>query len=387
MNVGTGGWFPGSYEASRARFRQHHEQVRQLWPQASLRSQSLQAQQDLTIDWMQADPAGQPERLLIFTTAEHGIEGYVGAAILEVFFQEFLERLDPQTTGLLLVHCINPWGMQHGRRVNAQNVDLNRNFLWDAGEAANGERPFDPELNPAFRRIHGLLCPERPLGSRLGANLAFWGGVLNGVRALGPAGLREAALLGQYHTPQGICFGGTDYQEETRLLMKLYQEGMAPYPQVLHLDMHTGYGPRYQMSLVNSTHEPLASAELARRFDYPCVVKTNPDEFYRIQGDMIDYMYLMAGHTYPTKRLYATSFEFGTFGDSLAAALRSLRAAIWENQVRWHGATNAQVRAFAEREFRELFFPAEPGWRSKALADARRALAGILRAEGYWRGD
>ena len=374
------GWFPESYDASRTRFREHYERVRQLWPPARLEHQALLVERDLSTDWVQAAPLRQPERLLIFTTGEHGIEAYVGAAVLQVFVQEFLERLDPDTTGLLLVHCINPWGMQHGRRVNAQNVDLNRNFLW---EAAGEERPFDPELNPAYRRIHGLLCPERPLGSRLGANLAFWGGVLGGLRSLGAAGLREASLLGQYHTPQGICFGGTGYQEETRLLMRLYQEGMAPYPQVLDLDMHTGYGPRYEMSLVNSIHEPLASDEFARRFDYPRVVKSNPDEFYRIQGDMIDYLYQMAGHTYPTKRLYATSFEFGTFGNSLAGALRSLRATIWENQVHWHTAASAQMQAFAAREFRELFFPAEPGWRAKALSDARRALAGILRAEGY----
>ena len=46
------------------------------------------------------------------------------------------------------------------------------------------------------------------------------------------------------------------------------------------------------------------------------------------------------------------------------------------------GAANEQVRQRAQREFAELFMPADAAWQAKAHADARRAVTGILRAEG-----
>ena len=147
--------------------------------------------------------------------------------------------------------------------------------------------------------------------------------------------------------------------------------------------MHTGYGPRYQMSVVNSWMEPRESKELERQFSYPLVVKTNQSEFYSIRGDMIDYVYALVHNEFPDKRLYATSFEFGTMGDSFFATLRSLRTMILENQMYWFGARNRKARKRIERDFQELFAPREERWRAKALADARQAFQGILRAEGF----
>ena len=52
---------------------------------------------------------------------------------------------------LLMIHALNPFGMAHLRRVNEDNVDLNRNFLL-AGEQFRGSpqryRDLDPLLNP-----------------------------------------------------------------------------------------------------------------------------------------------------------------------------------------------------------------------------------------------
>ena len=102
-------WFPASYEESRTRFRQNLERVRQRWPNAHLGQHRLAGEEDLTIDWLQADAVERCERLLLITTGEHGIETYVGAAMLQLLIDDYLERLDPKTTGLLFVHAINPW--------------------------------------------------------------------------------------------------------------------------------------------------------------------------------------------------------------------------------------------------------------------------------------
>jgi hypothetical protein len=193
---------------------------------------------------------------------------------------------------------------------------------------------------------------------------------------------RAAALLGQYRFPKGIYYGGRELQEETRTLMGLFREHIRDYDQMLHLDMHTGYGPRRQMTLVNSCHEKMTSAEAVSKFGYPRIAAATAEEFYAIQGDMIDYLYTVMAQEFPGKPFYAATFEFGTFGESLWDSIRELRTMIFENRLHWFGASRA-ARAWISHEFDELYCPSEPAWLEKALGDARQAFTGILKAERY----
>jgi hypothetical protein len=97
---------------------------------------------------------------------------------------------------------------------------------------------------------------------------------------------------------------------------------------------------------------------------------------------MIDYVYRLVNEEFPGKRLYATTFEFGTYGDSTLAGLRSLRALILENQLQQYGARHAYSRAAIQHDFAELFAPTSADWQAKAMADVRRAFRGILQSEG-----
>jgi murein tripeptide amidase MpaA len=120
--------YPPSYHDSREQFRALIDRVRRRWPGARLISHAPDGD-DHTIAAITADAVESSVQRLLITTGEHGIEGYLGAAFLQWFAAEFLPRLDPRRTGLLLVHAINPWGMARRHRVNRSNVDLNRNFL------------------------------------------------------------------------------------------------------------------------------------------------------------------------------------------------------------------------------------------------------------------
>jgi len=366
--------FPSSYEGSRQRFCDDLPLVQMHWPQARLSSHPLAGETGLSIDWIESPALRSNEKVVIFTTGEHGIEGYVGSSMLQGFIEEYLVQLNPENTGIFLLHAINPWGMKHRRRTNRNNVDLNRNFGWNP-------ETYNPSVNPPYDRILRLLNPEHPLRSTTG--LAGSSGLLARYLSMRKAGFQKATLLGQYRHPKGIYYGGIALQEETRLLQEHYRRLFSQYGQILHLDMHTGYGPRFQMSLVNSFKEPRDSKNLETTFNYPLVVKTNPEEFYAIQGDMIDYVYTLAEQEFPDRRLYATSFEFGTYGDSLKASLRGLRSMVWENQVFWNGAYSVRIVERVSHDFMELFFPQADDWQQKALLDARQAFDGILTAEGY----
>jgi hypothetical protein len=192
--------------------------------------------------------------------------------------------------------------------------------------------------------------------------------------------VQAASLLGQHRHPDGIYFGGRGLQEETKVLMELYRQGLSEYRNFHQIDIHTGYGPRYQMTVLVSPQDLLTSAEAVQRFKYPLVQKIDVREFYAISGDMGDYVYQLRNAEFQKTRVFAGGFEFGTFGSSLPALIRSLRVTILENQLRHLGAVDQEADAQVRREYEELFFPREPRWRNKALADGRQAFDGILRA-------
>jgi hypothetical protein len=364
-------YFPSSYEYSRERFRLSLDLLQSKWPEARLENHPLKEHPDLSIDWIWAEPQ-ERQNLVIISTAEHGIEGYVGAAVMKIFIEEFAPQLKPENTGLLLVHAINPWGMKHRYRVNPNNVDLNRNFvLYEL---------FDQAANPAYEALMSLLNPGRPVWNLWLENILFLGKVVKGLISPGQEKIKAATLVGQYRFDKGVYYGGNQLQEETQVLMGLYRQALEGYDNILQVDMHTGYGPRYQMTLLISPIDPTSSAEAAEKFGYPLVQKINADEFYKINGDMNDYFYILRDTEFPDKKLFSSGFEFGTFGDSLFALIRSLRITILENQLRQFGAQSEAIAQAVRKEYGELFFPAEQRWREKALVDGRQALEGILRA-------
>lgn len=368
--------FPITYEASRERFRNMLPALKKLWPEAELHTHPLSETKEITIDWIRSPATRTAEKMLLFTTGEHGIEGYVGSAMLEHFFQHYLPALNPETTGITLVHTIDPWGMKYWRRTNPENVDLNRNFVWNPSQ-------LDPSFNPGYADIHAFVAPKGSL-KHLG-----WQKLVFGLRYLaylvrmdkGP--FWDAKILGQYAHPMGIHYGGMQVQEEVEVVKTIYRQAFESCRRLLHLDMHTGYGPRYHMTLVNSVLEPKSSADFVNDTHYPRVAAMNPEEFYEVLGDMIDYMYLLRDKEFPDVDLYATSFEFGTFGLHHWGRFRSLRAMVQENQVYWYGARTNRVKNKVRREFLESFSPSSGRWRRKAVADADQAFRGILEMEGF----
>jgi hypothetical protein len=369
--------FPETYEASRERFRDNLSVIQQYWPKADLSQHRIAGDEDLTIDWIHTSTLDKNEKVLLFTIAEHGIEGYVGSAMQQRFIDKFLSRLDPRTTGLLLVHAINPWGMKYHRRVNPHNVDLNRTFLYS--------NTFDKFTNPDYDRLLDILLADRPFKNLALSNLGYYLKLLQKVLQMGWPAFKSAFLLGQYRYADGLFYGGEGYQEETKILIDLYRQAFGAYNQILHLDMHTGYGPRYQMSIVNSVHEKRSSQEFIEMFNYPLVVAANPQEFYAIQGDMIDYVYEMWQHEFPEKNLFATAFEFGTYGDGVKGKIGMPRAMSFENRLYWQGTDNERLATQIKHDFEELFNPSAPEWKMKAAQDADQAFEGILGAEGYFQ--
>jgi hypothetical protein len=367
--------FPETYEASRERFRSNISAVQSMWPKAKLFQHKLSGDEDLTIDWIYSEPLEGNQKVFILTTGEHGVEGYVGSAMMQLFVEKHMPKLDPRNTGILLLHAINPWGMKHHRRGDKDNIDLNRTFLYDVDH--------DPSFNPKYDKIAKFLNPGTKVTNLFLDDIAYTLQLGWNIARMGMKDFRYALLLGQYRDSKGLYYGGTKRPEETQTLMDLYKQMMSSYEQILHLDMHTGYGPRYQMSLVNSAYDKGTSEYFVKRFNYPLVVAATADEFYAIRGDMVDYEYLLWKNEFPEKRFFATAYEFGTLGHTLYGLFQSPRVMIHENRAYWYGTKNEKLLAKAKYGFEELFNPEAKDWKEKAVADGDQAFAGILKAEGY----
>ena len=68
------------------------------------------------------------EKTVLVVSGTHDVEGYCGSALqTEWLAKHFEDR--PNDTRVIMVHGFNPVGFAWVRRVNEDNVDLNRNFI------------------------------------------------------------------------------------------------------------------------------------------------------------------------------------------------------------------------------------------------------------------
>ena len=109
--------------------------------------------EDLAMDVVRDGPA-DAKKLLIVSSACHGVEGYCGSGV-QVFAlhdQEWRDKARAAGVATLYIHALNPYGFSHIRRFTHENVDLNRNFQ-------DFSKPLP--VNEAYREVHPLLLPEQ----------------------------------------------------------------------------------------------------------------------------------------------------------------------------------------------------------------------------------
>ncbi|MCB9991616.1 MAG: DUF2817 domain-containing protein [Rhodospirillales bacterium] len=109
--------------------------------------------------------------VLILSSGLHGIEGYAGSAIQTAILSTSIPKDLPKDIALVTVHALNPYGFAYGRRVNEDNIDLNRNFI-DWSKAPPPDHPLTAEINDLmlpeekwkfpFLSIAGLYLKHKP---------------------------------------------------------------------------------------------------------------------------------------------------------------------------------------------------------------------------------
>ena len=355
---------PLTYDESRARFRLAADAAG-----LDVRAHPIDARgphgQELTIDVV-ALGAARPRRALVVLSGVHGVEGFVhGAAQADL-----LRRLDastlPDDVGIVVVHAVNPWGMAWWRRQNESNVDLNRNFR---------RSDIEPVHNDAYDEIHDLACPDTATLPDADEMLASAAAL---VAERGLAWVRDAITRGQYRHEDGLHFGGHRTEQSSAILERALVDALSGSAErAFVLDLHTGHGPRGDITLLSD--QPPESAQHAfftAHFDRVEATAGNPEATTGVKSGAIG-----AGlrDALPGATVVATALEVGTVDD-----LAQLAATYHESWVHRHGDRGDPSHRAAIWAYRCCFTPDDPGWEQAAFAGVREHLDRAVAAVSGW---
>ena len=329
----------------------------------------------LYIDNIYLPASEESTNLIVLTTGVHGIEGYIGSVMLDVFFEEIYPTLNTKDTGVLIVANVNPYGMKYMRRYNENNVDLNRNFIedWDN---------FDLSSNKEYPKVDKFLQPEGKMGNAFWHEAGFYLKLAKEAIFTGADTISDALLTGQYEYPEGVYYGGNGDEKSTTYLKGVFNDCLeGDYENIIHVDIHSGYGPRYNMVIFNSVQDPTSEADSMAQIGYDYIIAQDSEEFYVTYGDTTDYFYRLAKSKNSDKNLYSTCFEFGTIGDGFFDSILSLKYTVDENRQHKFPTNNKITAEIVRQNYLELFYPTETEWRTKTIADFKDAFSGVLGAK------
>ena len=301
-----------------------------------------------------------PNRLLVIS-GTHGVEGFVGSLCQTAWMRDGVPL--PDDLSVIAVHAINPYGFAWVRRVNEDNVDLNRNCI-----------DFTSTLpsNPGYDELADALVPEhwddatrQTTAERL---LEFAG-------RFGFDGLQTAVSSGQYSHPRGIFFGGRQPVWSRRTLESIVRTHLADAQRVAIIDLHTGLGEFGHGELIASHPDDAGKARLNECFDDYRIPSEGTSVSADVQGDVLDGMESWL----PGVGVAGVAIEWGTV--DIVAVSDALRADAW-----LHGFADPTGSAAApiKDQIRAAFAPDDPQWAEmvfdRFVTVRDRAVAGLVGA-------
>ena len=344
----TDDYFPCDYFAARSAFRVRAAHIEHTTHKIAAPGPNGEV---LSIDSAYlGNPA--PRQLMIITSGIHGVEGYAGSALQQLWLAELSSEF-PIDTGVLLVHALNPYGFAHNRRVNEHNVDLNRNAL----------ATFPGPDNPSYRSLNTWLNPTSP-APRLDD---FVWRALPLLMRHGRAALAQVIAAGQYEFPQGIFYGGHKREPSLAIFADLLAAPrFANVERVVHLDLHTGLGRYGHYQLLLEELPATREFELLTRGLGAQAVKSDHASnatHYSAHG----ILPTLTRRAFLNAFTLAATIEFGTFGP--ATLLRILRA---ENRAYHYGVHYSGGAARIREALRDALAPHNPAWRKSVIAGGRQ---------------
>ena len=312
----------------------------------------------LAMDVARDGPADS-EKLLIVSSACHGVEGYCGSGVQVFALHDDAWREQARAAGVtvLYVHALNPYGFSHLRRTTHENVDLNRNFQ-DFGQPL-------PE-NAGYREIAPLLLPnEWPPNAENQAAVQHY------LATKGEAAWQAAVSGGQYAFEGGMFFGGQAPTWSNQTLRGVLRTHGAAARKIGWIDLHTGLGPSGLGERIYAGRDDPQAVARARAWWDPAG-ETPITSFYDGSSTSALLTGLMWTAIYdecPQAEYTGIALEYGTL--PILQMLQALRAEHWLHQ---HPDAPAELAAQIKADMLAAFYTDTDAWRGQIISQARQAL-------------
>ena len=312
---------------------------------------------------------GSPDaaRVLFIASGTHGVEGLCGSGIQTDLLAGGIAARLPADVALVFLHALNPYGFAWLRRVNEDNVDLNRNFL--------DHRAPHPE-NPDYDRLDAVLNPaqleEGDVGNLLAAVAAFQ-------NEHGMEAVYRALSGGQYRHPRGLQYGGQAPVWSNRVLRQLWAAHAGRAELAAFVDLHSGLGPRGVGLVLQTAPGDSVAAQLAQAW-WPDVVRAEP-----AAGSDAAMVSGLIGPAFVAAMAPAAAvglvLEFGT--EPMTQVMLAVQA---DNWLQHHGRRDSERGRAIERAMRDAFFLDDPDWQAAVRERSRGAIDAALAGMAAWAG-
>ena len=294
------------------------------------------------------------ERVVIVTSGTHGVEGFCGSGCQVHLLRDDLTIATATRTGVALVlyHAVNPYGFSHLRRVNEDNVDLNRNFL-----------DFDAPLrrNDAYAEVHGFMLPSQwPPNDAARMALGAY------LQSRGPAALQRALTGGQSDFPDGMFYAGRAPTWSNATVRRVLREHLRGARRVVWIDIHTALGPWGHGEKIYAGRDDAATLARTR-----AIFGADVTSFYdgsSASAEVSGIVCHAALDEAPGIAYAGIGLEYGT--QPLEVVVDALRADHW---LANHPQAPDDQRAAIKRRMREAFYDDSPGWQAMVAGQSRVA--------------
>jgi hypothetical protein len=358
-------YFPRSYAESRERFLADAERLGAAVASYPIEARGSEGEALATDVALIGAPNAQ--RLLIVTSATHGVEGFCGAGCQFSLMDDapMLKRARQAGVALLLVHAVNPYGYSWMARTDEGNVDLNRNV-----------QPFDGTplpANPGYGALHQLLLPAQwPPSEDNQRDVARY------VAEHGQAAFAQAVSRGQYTHADGLFYGGAAPAASRENLRRILETHASPYAHIGWIDVHTGLGPRGHGEKIYAGRRN--DAEVARARQWWGLDIAVPFQGTSASVDITGHLASLIYQACPQSSPTLMALEYGTVPfDDVVLALRG------RNWLRANPDAPAALRRDILQATQDAFYCHAYDWHGMVLGQSRvavlQALCGLEAAQ------
>lgn len=362
-------YYNNSYIDARNEFIEKAQEFQNKYPQSTLLSINVPSEidSDLTVDLFYIPCLKETDRIMVFSSGVHGVEGFTGSAIQSMFFDTFLSEEFLNESGILFIHSVNPYGFKYHRRVSENNVDLNRN--------SSNTKDLYSAVNEGYPEVYDLINPKGPVNSKsLGNRFFFVKAVTNILKASMPV-LRQAVLQGQYQFPEGLYYGGNTFEPQIKSLSPIIDSICEPYNTVFALDLHTGYGEKGKLHLFPNPVDSTTKVFMEDLFSGYQIDWGDSDDFYTITGDFVNFVWQLN----KDKSFIPMTFEYGTMdSQKTSGSIKSIHIMILENQGEHYGYKKERDSVKVKNDLMEMYYPSSTEWRQQVMKDTENIFQAII---------